>query len=109
MKSRWTDFLTTDGEKISRKRDDEFEMKESDKDSMLLWEEGWDFVFKAIDALKNEDLGKYIRIRNEEIIVIDAINRQLTHYAYHIGQIVYAAKQIKGKEWVNLSIPKNRS
>lgn len=111
MLSRWTDFLTTDGEKKFRNRDEEFEkLFYTDKDDIILrWENGWKCVFNAVDALKEEDLLKEIKIRNEPHSVIEAINRQLTHYSYHIGQIVYIAKQIRNKNWNPLSIPKGKS
>ncbi|MFZ1322801.1 MAG: DUF1572 family protein [Ignavibacteria bacterium] len=111
MLSRWTDFLTTDGEKKFRNRDEEFEkLFYTDKDDIILrWENGWDCVFNAVDALKEEDLLKEIKIRNEPHSVIEAINRQLSHYSYHIGQIIYIAKQIRNKNWNPLSIPRGKS
>ena len=110
MLSRWTDFLTTDGEKSWRKRDAEFENTFKDKQEVLRqWEEGWACVFAAIDSLNDEQLSTTIYIRNEAHTVIEAINRQLTHYAYHVGQIVFVAKQLKKGEWNTLSIAKNRS
>mgnify|MGYP000850949415 CR=1 FL=1 len=110
MISRWTDFLTTDGEKEWRNRDEEFEIKEYSKEQLIgLWEKGWNCCLTAIKNLKEEDLLKTIYIRGEGLIVMDAINRQLAHYPYHVGQIIYIAKMIKGDHWESLSIPKNRS
>ncbi|MCO6163908.1 DUF1572 family protein [Flavobacterium sp. NRK F7] len=112
MLSRWTDFLTTDGEKEWRKRDEEFDalFENQDKKSLLqLWEEGWQCFFNAIHSLQPEDLSKIIYIRNEGQTALDAINRQLAHYPYHVGQIVFYAKMLKQTEWNSLSIPKNKS
>ncbi len=110
MLSRWTNFLTEDGEKEWRQRDAEFEKSGLTKMQLIhLWEEGWGCVFDALNDLKPKDLKKTITIRSEPLSVIDAINRQLAHYTYHIGQIIYAAKIIKNKNWKNLSIPKAAS
>ena len=111
MISRWTDFLTTDGEKPERRRDTEFVMlPEASKDDMLAyWERGWKCVFDAVEPLKPEDLMRTVRIREQDHSVVQAINRQLAHYAYHVGQIVYLAKHFKSSEWQGLSVPKNRS
>ena len=111
MRSRWTDFLTTDGEKPDRNRDQEFIIKPEDTRSHIMrrWEDGWKTVFKAIEPLKPEDLEKTVFIRYEPYSVIGAINRQLTHYAYHIGQIVYLAKHFAKSNWRSLSIPKGKS
>ena len=110
MLSRWTDFLTSDGEKEWRQRDAEFEKSGLTKMQLIhLWEEGWSCVFDALNDLKPKDLKKTITIRREPLSVIDAINRHLAHYTYHIGQIIYAAKIIKNKNWKNLSIPKAAS
>lgn len=108
MISRWTDFLTTDGEKVNRNRDDEFEgMFYTDKDDVMTrWEKGWKQLFKTLESLNEDDLMKEVKIRNEPHTVIQAINRQLTHYGYHIGQIVYLAKHLEGNKWKSLSIPK---
>ncbi len=109
MLSRWTNFLTEDGEKTWRQRDDEFEVHEYSKAKLLeLWEQGWDCYLKAMGELKEEDLLKTITIRDEKLSVIDAINRQLAHYPYHIGQILYLGKMIRNEEWRNLSMPKRR-
>jgi|SRR5699024_10279655 len=110
MISRWTDFLTSDGEKASRKRDQEFEDTISSKKEMIsVWENGWNTLFHTIDNLNEGDLLKHISIRGEKHTVIDAIERQMAHYSYHVGQIVFIGKQIKHEEWETLSIPKGRS
>lgn len=110
MLSRWTDFLTTDGEKDWRNRDTEFETKDLSKEQLIgIWEKGWDCCFGAIKSLTEEDLTKIIYIRSEGLPVVDAINRQLAHYPYHVGQIIYIAKMIRNGQWESLSIPKNRS
>lgn len=111
MRSRWTDFLTTDGEKPNRHRDTEFEIYDDDSKKSLMrqWEEGWQLVFDAIEPLNGDDLMKTIYIRSEPHSVMQAINRQLTHYAYHVGQIVFLAKHFAGPKWKSLSIPKGKS
>ncbi len=110
MLSRWTNFLTEDGEKEWRQRDDEFETHTFNKQNLLaIWEKGWACFFDAIEPLGKKNLKKTIYIRKEPLTVIDAINRQLAHYPYHIGQIIYIAKIIKNKNWQNLSIPKGNS
>ena len=110
MLSRWTDFLTSDGEKEWRNRDSEFEETISTKEELLItWNKGWDCFFNAIDSLTPDQLTTIIYIRNEGHTVIEAINRQLAHYPYHIGQMVFYAKMLKQSEWTSLSIPKNKS
>lgn len=110
MLSRWTDFLTTDGEKEWRQRDAEFENDLLSKEAVLqLWNKGWECLTDALDALQPEQLSEIIYIRNEGHTVVEAINRQLAHYPYHIGQIVFYAKQLKQAEWNTLSIAKNKS
>ena len=110
MLSRWTDFLTTDGEKEWRNRDGEFENNLQTKEAvMTLWDKGWNCFFDALDSIQPEQLSTIIYIRNEGHTVVEAINRQLAHYPYHIGQIVFYAKQLKTSEWESLSIPKNKS
>ena len=110
MLSRWTDFLTSDGEKESRKRDAEFEDQNLNKEQLLkLWEEGWKCFLDTLNSLSESDLEKTVYIRSEPLSVVDAINRQLAHYPYHVGQIIYAGKIIKNRSWQNLSIPKGRS
>jgi len=110
MLSRWTNFLTTDGEKEWRNRDLEFENEPQTKEEVLtIWNTGWDCFFQAIDSLLPEQLLQIIYIRNEGQTAMDAINRQLAHYPYHVGQIVFYAKQLKNTNWDSLSIPKNNS
>jgi len=110
MLSRFTDFLTTDGEKPWRNRDSEFADAYPDKAAMMkAWDAGWKCVFEALEPLKPEDVGRIIYIRNEGQTVLEAIQRQLAHYASHIGQILYQAKILKGDEFKSLSIPKGAS
>jgi hypothetical protein len=110
MLSRWTDLLTSDGEKDWRKRDAEFEEQGLDKEQLIeLWEDGWKCFLDALRSLSAADLEKTIYIRTEPLSVTDAINRQLAHYPYHVGQIIYVARIIKNKDWQNLSVPKGRS
>ena len=110
MLSRWRDFLTSDGEKPDRDRDSEFVPGEGETRETVMrwWEEGWAELFGAIGALRPPDLEKTITIRGEPHSVLQAILRQLTHYAYHVGQIVYLAKHYRGAGWESLSIPKKR-
>jgi len=110
MLSRWTNFLTEDGEKEWRNRDQEFEKVIKTKEEMITkWDEGWDCLFAAINSLTNEDLEKIIYIRKEPLSVVDAVNRQLAHYSYHVGQIVYLGKMQLNDRWISLSIPKGNS
>src|SRR5437588_2637143 len=111
MLSRWTDFLTTDGEKPERNRDMEFVMlPETTKEEMLAyWEKGWKVTLEAIESLRPDDLMRTIAIRGQDHTVVQAINRQMAHYAYHVGQIVYPAKHFRPGEWEALSVPKNKS
>jgi hypothetical protein len=111
MRSRFIDFLTSDGEKPDRFRDREFELTPSTSraDVMKWWEEGWACVFSAIDPLKPEDVMRTVTIRGEPHTVLQAINRQIAHYAQHIGQIVFLAKHLRSSEWKTLSIPRGRS
>lgn len=110
MLSRWTNFLSEDGEKQWRQRDDEFEIHSFNREQLLkLWEEGWQLVLNTIESLKEEDLAKTIFIRSKPHSVVAAINRQLTHYASHVGQIILLGKIIKGKNWQTLSIPRGQS
>jgi hypothetical protein len=109
MVSRWTNFLTEDGEKPSRDRDAEFEPQNLTKTELLKrWEEGWRTMFRTLEALQPEDLLKTITIRSQPLVVVDAINRQLAHYCGHVGQILYIGKWQKGPEWNSLSIPKGK-
>ena len=111
MISRWTDFLTSDGEKPERNRDLEFVMlpETTRAEMMAYWEKGWQCTFAAIEPLRPEDLMRNVTIRGQDHTVVQAINRQISHYAYHVGQIVYLAKHLKSHEWQSLSVPKNRS
>lgn len=110
MLSRWTDFLTTDGEKEWRNRDTEFEEQQLSKEQLLaFWNKGWDCFLNALQNLTEDDLLKTITIRTEPLLVIDAIQRQMAHYPYHVGQIVYLGRMIKQQDWKNLSIPKGNS
>ena len=110
MLSRWTNFLTEDGEKEWRHRDTEFEHSYTNKEEMLeAWNKGWNCLFNAIKPLQTDDLEQIVYIRNQGHSVTEAINRQLAHYSYHIGQIVYLGKMIKGNDWKPLSIPKGKS
>jgi hypothetical protein len=110
MLSRWTNFLTEDGEKPWRQRDAEFENDfTSREDVMKIWNEGWACLFDALNSITNNDLDKIIYIRNDGHTVLEAINRQLAHYPYHVGQIVFLAKMIKNDQWNSLSIPRNKS
>ena len=110
MLSRWTDFLTTDGEKEWRKRDEEFENDISTREELLQkWQEGWSCLFKALDSISDDDLSRIIYIRNQGHTILEAINRQLSHYPYHIGQIVFIGKMVSDKNWNSLSIPKGGS
>ena len=110
MLSRWTNFLTEDGEKTWRERDQEFDNTYASKEDMLkAWEQGWECLFHSIKPLKEEQLEQIIYIRNQGHTVIEAINRQLAHYSYHIGQIIFLGKMIKNDNWKTLSIPKGSS
>jgi hypothetical protein len=110
MMSRWTDFLTTDGEKPDRNRDAEFVLTEgSTKEKLLLlWEKGWARLFETMSALAPADLDRRVSIRGQPLSVVDAVNRQLTHYGQHVGQIVYIGKHRKWRTWESLSVPKKR-
>lgn len=110
MRSRWTDFLTTDGEKPDRNRDAEFTDPPPTREALMkLWEEGWACLFHALEPLTDEDLSRRVTIRGEAHSVMQAINRQLAHYAMHTGQIVFLAKHLAHASWQSLSIPRNRS
>src|SRR6266404_4005717 len=110
MRSRWMDFLTTDGEKPDRNRDTEFETPPKTRDELMeLWERGWKYVFDALEPLGDEDLVRTITIRTEPHSVMQAINRQVAHYSYHVGQIVYVAKHLAGNKWQTLTVPKKKS
>jgi hypothetical protein len=111
MRSRFTDFLTTDGEKPDRFRDREFELNAATTraDVMKLWEEGWSRVFATLESLKPEDVMRTVTIRGEPHTVLQAINRQIAHYSLHTGQIVFLAKHLRSNEWKTLSIPRGKS
>jgi hypothetical protein len=110
MRSRWTDFLTSDGEKPDRNRDGEFVAPpQTRKELMDLWNDGWDKVFEALEPLSDADLDRKVFIRGEPHSVMQAINRQIAHYSYHCGQIVFLAKHFKGSGWKSLSVPRNKS
>ncbi len=110
MRSRWTDFLTTDGEKPDRDRDAEFVEPPATREALLrTWEDGWRQVFAAMEPLVEADLGRTITIRGEAHSVMQAINRQVAHYGMHVGQIVLLAKHFAGSGWQSLSVPRNRS
>ncbi len=110
MRSRWTDFLSSDGEKPNRNRDTEFEAAPATRAELLaMWEEGWRLVFAALEPLSDTDLTRKVSIRTEPHSVMQAINRQIAHYAMHIGQIVFLAKHLAGANWKTLSIPRGKS
>ena len=111
MRSRWTDFLTTDGEKPSRRRDEEFVHEPGDTPESLRerWERGWALCLAAVEPLTGADLARVVTIRGEPHTVLQAVNRQLSHYAYHVGQIVFLARHLAGPRWTSLSIPKGMS
>ena len=110
MRSRWTDFLTTDGEKPDRNRDSEFVDPPTTRQELLaLWEQGWQYLFKALEPLSEEDMQRKVTIRGEAHSVMQAINRQVAHYSYHCGQIVLLAKHFKHDDWQSLSVPRGQS
>ena len=108
MRSRWTDFLTTDGEKSNRNRDAEFytNTKMTHEQLLGIWESGWQCLFNALNSLKEDNLVNKVSIRGEKLTVIQAIHRQLSHYAYHVGQITFLAKHFTNAKWESLSIPR---
>lgn len=110
MKSRWTNFLTSDGEKEWRNRDLELESVIHSREEFLeKWNQGWSFLFEALDTINVTNFNTPIYIRNQEHTIVEAINRQLAHYSYHIGQIVYIGRMIKSDDWKSLTIPKGKS
>ncbi len=110
MLSRWTNFLDEDGEKEWRNRDQEFTDPPSSKEALLeVWERGWNCLFNTLDSIDESNFGSKVKIRAEPHSIVEAINRQLAHYASHVGQIVFLGKMLKGKDWVSLSIPKGES
>jgi len=110
MRSRWTDFLSSDGEKPDRNRDSEFvDPPATRSDLSAMWEQGWDLVFSALEPLTEADMTRTVTIRGEAHSVMQAIHRQIAHYAYHVGQIVLLAKHFQGENWKSLSVPRNQS
>jgi len=110
MRSRWTDFLTSDGEKPDRNRESEFEDAPATREALMqLWDQGWALVFGALEPLSDADLGRTVTIRGEAHSVMQAINRQIGHYAHHCGQIIFLAKHWQGANWKSLSIPRGKS
>jgi hypothetical protein len=110
MRSRWTDFLTSDGEKPDRQRDTEFESPATTRAQLIAqWEAGWKYLFDALAALTDADLGRKVLIRSEPHSVMQAINRQVAHYSYHVGQIVFLAKHFASHNWTTLTVPRGKS
>jgi hypothetical protein len=110
MRSRWTDFLTSDGEKPDRNRDSEFVEAPATREALMkMWEDGWDRVFSAITPLTDADLGRTITIRGEPHSVMQAVNRQIAHYSLHTGQIIFLAKHLQSAKWKSLTVPRNKS
>jgi len=110
MLSRWTNFLSEDGEKEWRNRDDEFEVHHASRQQLIdNWNEAWKVCLHTVESLTENDLSKTITIRLQQLNVVDAINRQLAHYSYHVGQIVYLGRWIRKADWKTLTIPKNKS
>jgi uncharacterized damage-inducible protein DinB len=110
MRSRWTDFLTSDGEKPDRHRDSEFVAPPATREDLLrLWNEGWERVFQALQPLSDSDLQRQVSIRGEPHSVMQAMNRQIAHYSYHVGQIVFLTKHFRGSDWKSLTVPRNKS
>lgn len=110
QRSRWRNFLTSDGEKEDRRRDTEFELMDETRESLMqVWEQSWQTLFDAIEPLQAEDFSKTVLIRGEPHTICEAINRQMTHYAYHVGQITFLAKHFRASDWQTLSVPRGRS
>ena len=111
MRSRWTDFLTSDGEKPDRNRDSEFAIEEGDtrEDLMRRWDDGWALTFAAIGGIRPEDFSRTVEIRGQPHTILKAINRQIAHYAYHVGQLVFLAKHFAGNRWETLSVARGKS
>jgi hypothetical protein len=110
MRSRWTDFLTTDGEKPDRHRDTEFEAPPATREEILrAWESGWECLFRALEGMTDADLARTVTIRTEPHSVMQAINRQLAHYSYHVGQIVFLCKHFQSANWKSLTVPRRGS
>lgn len=110
LRSRWTDFLTSDGEKADRFRDSEFVAENDTRESLdALWETGWNALFGMLESLRVEDFGKTVKIRGEDFSVVKAMNRSLAHTAYHVGQITFLAKHFRASDWKTLSVPRGKS
>jgi uncharacterized protein DUF1572 len=110
MRSRWTDFLTSDGEKPDRNRDQEFDSPPPSRAALMhLWTDGWTLVFATLESLSDNDMARSVMIRGEAHSVMQAINRQIAHYAYHVGQIVFLAKHLQHEQWKSLSVPRGKS
>jgi hypothetical protein len=110
LRSRWTDFLTSDGEKADRDRDSEFVAERDTRESLTaLWETGWKALFDTLESLRVEDFGRTVKIRGEDFSVVKAMNRSLAHTAYHVGQITFLAKHFRASEWKTLSVPRGQS
>lgn len=110
MRSRWTNFFTTDGEKPDRNRDSEFEAPPETREQLMnLWEQGWRYLFAALEPLTDADLTREVTIRGEPHSVMQAINRQVAHYSYHVGQMVFLAKHFQSEKWKSLTIPRKGS
>jgi len=110
LRSRWTRFLTSDGEKPDRNRDSEFVAENDTRESVMqVWENGWQILFDSLESLQTEDLGKIVQIRGEDFTVVKAINRAAMHTASHVGQITFLAKHLRSSDWETLSLPKNKS
>jgi hypothetical protein len=110
MRSRWTDFLTSDGEKTDRNRDSEFVEPPSTREALMkIWESGWSCLFSALEPMRASDLARTVTIRGEAHSVMQAVNRQIAHYAYHVGQIVFLAKHFQHARWKSLSVPRSKS
>jgi hypothetical protein len=110
MRSRWMDFLISDGEKPDRKRDTEFEDPPATRAALMkLWDDGWNYVFTALEPLADGDIDRAVVIRGEPHSVMQAINRQIAHYAYHCGQIVFLAKHLQARQWKALTVPRDKS
>ena len=110
MRSRWTDFLMTDGEKEDRHRDTEFELIDDSRESLMdYWQRSWETLFASVESLSAAEFERTVTIRGETHTIAEAINRQMTHYAYHVGQITFLAKHYRASEWKTLSVPKNKS
>jgi hypothetical protein len=110
MRSRWTNFLSSDGEKPDRNRDSEFVEPPATREALMEdWEAGWRGVFSALEPLSESDIGRTVTIRGEPHSVMQAVNRQIAHYSYHVGQIVFLAKHLQSERWKSLSVPRNKS